>query len=65
MPTGLAWGIDEANGLWSMGQLIFNMGPEWKEVHILPVMATTQSNIFFAFENPTCKYYTVYYCIIL
>jgi hypothetical protein len=46
---GQAFGIGEASSLWKMGQLISNMGPEWSEVHIHPVMAATTSKRLFAF----------------
>jgi hypothetical protein len=32
---GLVWGMGEDNSLLEMGQLIFNMGPDWIEVPTL------------------------------
>ncbi len=43
---GWVWGRGGAIGLWEMGQLIFSMEPEWRELYTLALKATTASKGF-------------------
>ncbi len=40
------WGRGEASSLWEMSQLMFNMGPEWSEVHIELKLKFNMSEIY-------------------
>jgi hypothetical protein len=64
---GMGLGKGKASGLWETGQLISNMGPDWRSLHHT-IMATTRSKGLFCFFILRFFYVIIlspYYCIIL